>query len=212
MSSYETLFEALRDGVRDDAPGSAVQEMLSALGPDGTAEVVAEFCRRAGSHVDEVGADVVGKILWHWMGSRWQVWWTVAKASPEKAEAAVLSLRDLYEGCFAKHLKTWSGGGGKDELANACYMLWDLEGGLDRIPVFEEPKHLVGPCYDVIEHALALESPPCWESALHGLGHIVFSHPEPAHRLIDAFLAAKGKRLPDEVRGYAGDAQRGMVQ
>ena len=46
----------------------------------------------------------------------------------------------------------------------------------------------------------------------HGLGHIALHHPEPARSMIDAFLAAKGARVPDDLRRYAYSAREGGVQ
>jgi hypothetical protein len=126
---------------------------------------------------------------------------------------AVRSLERLYEGCFARHLVGWNGiGGTSPPLESACFMLWDMDGGIGAIPLLRRPKHLVPICYEVLEHALALDSPQCWASALHGLGHIVGSHPSPARELIDAFLDGKGRDAPEDLRAYAQDARRGHVQ
>jgi len=218
MIEYEALFADFRALVRGsedpdfDAP-EGLEASFAARSADEKAEFVEALCGRAGAHVVELGTEEVGALLTHLLGSHWQIWWDVVEARPETAEAAILALDDLYGHCFARHAPAWCGGdasGGR--LGLACHMLWDMDGGLDRIPKHGTPRRLVPACYEVLEHALSLDAPSCWESALHGLGHIAFTHPQPAGRLIDGFLASRKGRLPEHVVRYALAARSGAVQ
>ncbi len=218
MIDYPTLFGHVRGLAKswqaaDLAAGRVHQEALDALTPDQLAELVEALCSRAGRHVEEIGADAVGDLVWYLMGAGRQVWFEVAKAEPGHATDAVLGLRRLYEHCFARHLTDWRGVGEDPRpLGTACYMLWDMDGGLDVIPRLGRPEHLVPACYQVLEHALSLDAPACWESALHGLGHIVFRHPDPGRAMIDRFLETQGRHVPEALRRYAASARTGCVQ
>jgi hypothetical protein len=218
VTPYTTIFEYYRICVETWAAGDVDAHVAHTgkapkLSADETAKFVQDFCSRAGRHVEEIGADAVGWMIWYLMGSGEQVWFEVEEASQECAEDAILALRHLYERCFAIHLTEWGGvGSAQRRLATACYMLWDMDGGLESIPMFKGSKSLAPACYSVLEYALSLDSIACWESALHGLGHIVLRNPEPAQGMIDAFLAAKGRRVPDDLRQYALSARGGGVQ
>ncbi len=218
MTRYKTIFDHYRAyaaawAARETDAYMALEESAPRLTPDQMAEFVEDFCSRAGKHVEEVGADVVGQMIWYLMGAGEEVWHTVREASLEYAEDAVRSLLYLYERCFAEHLPGWGGFGRESPpLASACFMLWDMDGGLLGIPLFGEPKNLVPICFEVLEHALTLDAPECWASALHGLGHVASSHRERVQGAVDAFLAAKGRRVPDDLRQYALGARSGGVQ
>jgi len=218
MIDYTALFESMRRRAATFTSDAGEEPCVAEeedprLDADETAEFVEEFCLRAGRHVEEIGADAVGDLVWYLMGQGEAVWWDVVTASHAYAEDAILSLRNHYEHCFAVHLDAT---GTQDEeegpLATACHMLWDMGAGLETIPMFQKPKALVPACYEVLEHALALDSHACWKSALHGLGHIAFSKPDPARSLIDTFLATKQRSIPADLREYALSARCGSVQ
>lgn len=218
MTPYKTIYEHYRAcsatwAANDLDQHIALEESEPQLSANETAEFIEDFCSRAGRHAQEDGVDVVGDMIWYLMGSGYQVWVDVREADHEYARDAILGVQNLYERCFAVHLTDWKGvGSGTSRLATACYMLWDMDGGLEAIPMFREPKALVSACYELLERALALDSPACWESALHGLGHIILSHGDPGRGMIDAFLAAKDRMVPDDLRRYAMAAHAGDVQ
>ncbi|MCI0651398.1 MAG: hypothetical protein L0Z55_05905 [Planctomycetes bacterium] len=64
----------------------------------------------------------------------------------------------------------------------------------------------------VLERILALDSIPCQEAALHGLGHMTCSVPDRAMTIdiIDRYLTRPG--VPAELRAYANAARRGRIQ
>ena len=217
-TDYQTLFAHYRAcsiawSASDMDALCALEDVEPRLSADATARFVEAFCSRVEQHVEEDGPDVVGDVIWYLMGGGQQVWHDIGEAEHEAARDAILSLRTLYERCFALHLTGWKGVGLADSrLETACYMLWDMDGGLETIPMLGAPEALVAPCYKVLRHVLSLNSPACWESALHGLGHLIAHHRDPGRGLIDAFLQAKGRLVPDDLRRYAASARKGGVQ
>jgi hypothetical protein len=121
--------------------------------------------------------------------------------------------RDLFAGRCASylgHLETslnWSAD--HNQLNTACYMWWDMFGGY---PVVQTPgsRKITEACLDVMEATLRIDSLPCRESALHGLGHWHLYSPERVERIIDRFLK-KERRLPNELQRYALSARTGCV-
>lgn len=99
---------------------------------------------------------------------------------------------------------------GANPLNPSCYMWWDI------MPILAQPdvparRELDAECLWVMERVLGLDSIPCQESALHGLGHWHADYPQPTERAIDAFLAVHPKLRP-ELLSYAKNARRGCVQ
>lgn len=100
---------------------------------------------------------------------------------------------------------------GVSPINSAVYMWWDiapLGGNLDD----EEGAAINNRLLDAMEAILALDSDPCRESALHGLGHWGSAYPERCAEIIDRFLKEKGAALRPEVRGYAVSARGGCIQ
>ena len=56
----------------------------------------------------------------------------------------------------------------------------------------------------------ALDSEPCREGALHGLGHWHLSYPERTATIIDQWLAGQ-PRISPELRPYATSGRAGCV-
>lgn len=174
----------------------------------------AAFCRRAGEHVIEFGAERVGRAIGYAFGVQTAHWHDIDKVPTAVGRDALFALFDLYRDCFARHLPGAGHvvGGAGDPLGMSCYMLWDMDGGLESIPMFGKPAELVDPCFHVLEQALTLASEPCWESALHGLGHIQPYHTARTQRIIDRFVRRQGRALPEHIAEYAGAAREGLVQ
>jgi hypothetical protein len=188
---------------------------IARAAPDDVASRVIEFCERSGGLVQDLGADEVGRLVWHVLGSPEATWHEVAKAAAPLASSAVLSLRGLYQDAFAPNLTSPDDQttGVSSRLGTACYMLWDMDSGLDGFAFGGKPEPLADACFVVLSHALALESPSCWLSALHGLGHLVMGKThDRAVAVIDAFTAARGDVLPPHLLHYARAARSGCVQ
>ncbi len=100
--------------------------------------------------------------------------------------------------------------GGASRLNSVCYMWWDI------FPAHGQPENPAHAEQDaellaVMRQVLSLDSLPCWESALHGLGHWQMYYPAAVQQAIDDFLARVGEVRP-ELREYAECARQGLVQ
>jgi hypothetical protein len=62
----------------------------------------------------------------------------------------------------------------------------------------------------VLESTLQLDSIPCRESALHGLGHWQPYYPERVGEIIDQFSMTRPE-MPDKLRTYMLNAYTGYV-
>lgn len=153
----------------------------------------------------------IGRALQYLMGSGLQVWLHVLRAEQPLAEGAVRSLSSLYRDVFATLPFSQDPRG---PLESVGYMLWDMDGGLARLPAGKGPRWLTRASHDVLAYALSLDdAPACWYGALHGLGHAATS---PQRRrvtaLIDAFVAARRHALCPFFAAYAAAAREGLVQ
>lgn len=185
---------------------------IAALPPDEQARFMGTLCERSGQHVKELGPHDMGQLLWYAMGSGASWWSDIGDVPIETAESAVLAVRDLYEQCFLPSLTEWRGPGtASEKLETACYMLWDMDGGLSSILYHHSPRRLAQACYEVLEFALSLPSEACWESALHGLGHVISARAEPGRSIIDRWRKAT-PGIPPELEQYAQAGWSGCVQ
>lgn len=94
-------------------------------------------------------------------------------------------------------------------LNGVCYMWWDT------VPALATPDDPNRDAMDAVmlelwRHALTIESIPCQESALHGLGHWVRHDAVSVAAIIDAYLDA-GPELPAELGRYARAARGGCI-
>ena len=94
-------------------------------------------------------------------------------------------------------------------LNSACYMWWDLlpvdaswEAGRPPQPIHEE-------ALAVLAELLEMPHDACRESALHGLGHLAWSHAD-AVLVIDAFIE-RSDGLRPQLLDYAKHARTGYV-
>ena len=90
---------------------------------------------------------------------------------------------------------------GASPLNSACYMWWDL------LPLnaAEDDDEVLS----VLGWLLAIPHDACRESALHGLGHMIFRNPNGVP-IIDAFLARE-RHLRPELITYAKAARTGCI-
>jgi hypothetical protein len=124
-------------------------------------------------------------------------------------------------------------------LNSSCYMWWDLfptwggaggqayereegwgtsrqarrrsaRGGADRPDADSAVQTVDEAVLTVLSRTLRIESEPCREGALHGLGHWHRSYPERVAGTIDAWLAGS-PRISPELRRYANSARAGCV-
>lgn len=184
------------------------------LGDAMPSTIISALCERSDEMCDRHGADATGDAIWFLFGCGLQMWLGLGeRREPEARQvAAVMSLNSLYQ-TFAKRLRAPEDGTTevKSRLGGACYMLWDMDGGLPSLLMSRSPR-IVESCFSVLESALALDSPACQLSALHGLGHIARSRPARVEVLIDAYLHRNQKRSLPFLRPYAMRARSGYVQ
>jgi hypothetical protein len=127
-------------------------------------------------------------------------------------QRCIHSFHQLYEGCFARrcspHLSHLDERGASP-LNLVCYMWWDI------IPISGKPDDPARKEFDqdilrVMEWTLQLDSVPCRESALHGLGHWQHAYPERVGEIIDNFSMSH-RELPDKLQAYMMNAYTGYV-
>jgi hypothetical protein len=127
----------------------------------------------------------------------------------------VIAIKNLYARLFASvcsehlgHLNETNG----HPLNSAVYMMWDMD-CLEGAALFPEKNGgmLVEPVFEVLRHALGLRHAASQESALHGLSHLHWAHPQRVERTIDEYLARGGAARP-ELIDYAITAREGNVQ
>jgi hypothetical protein len=93
-------------------------------------------------------------------------------------------------------------------LNSACYMWWDNGRSFGLRP---EDADIDDTLLSVMSHTLDLQSRPCQESALHGLGHWHASYPDRVEEIIDAFIG-DADHLDQSLLGYAKAARTGAIQ
>jgi len=127
-------------------------------------------------------------------------------------QRCIYSIHQLYEGCFAKrctpHLSHLDEPGASP-LNLVCYIWWDI------IPISGRPEDPARKEFDqdilrVMEWTLQLDSIPCRESALHGLGHWQHNYPEQVGEIIDRFSMSQPE-LPEKLQAYMMNAYTGYV-
>jgi hypothetical protein len=130
----------------------------------------------------------------------------------EARRRCIRSFHQLYEQCFARrcspHLSHVEEPGA-NPLNLVCYMWWDI------IPLYgkpEDPMHreLDEAILQVMESTLRLDSIPCRESALHGLGHWQPVYPGRVGEIIDNFSMTRPE-LPEKLHSYMLAAYTGSV-
>jgi hypothetical protein len=127
-------------------------------------------------------------------------------------QRCIASIHQLFEQCFARrcspHLSHLDERGA-NPLNLVCYMWWDI------IPISGRSEDAMWKEFDqailqVMESTLQLDSIPCRESALHGLGHWQHAYPERVGEIIDKFSMGQ-PQLPEKLRAYMLNAYTGYV-
>jgi hypothetical protein len=127
-------------------------------------------------------------------------------------QRCITSIHQLYEQCFAKrcspHLSHLNEPGA-NPLNLVCYMWWDI------MPIYGHPddpiwKEMDEDILRVMESTLQLDSIPCRESALHGLGHWQHHYPERVGEIINNFSMSQPE-LPEKLQQYMVNAYTGYV-
>ncbi|MEO8397265.1 MAG: hypothetical protein ABI700_29990 [Chloroflexota bacterium] len=90
-----------------------------------------------------------------------------------------------------------------------CYMWWDMTpiSGHPDDPRYVEIDQTI---LNVMAKTLTIDSLPCCEGALHGLGHWHDKYPQQVEAIIDAFLA-EDREVSRRMRSYALAARTGGI-
>ena len=98
-------------------------------------QLLTRFNRQIDSIIDEYGEDNCSKMIWYLYGILSEMPKDVLDESVSTGRGDFFqSLRSLYDNGFAKYCEDCRGGGGP--LGTACYMIWDMDGGLDGCSFF----------------------------------------------------------------------------
>ena len=98
----------------------------------------------------------------------------------------------------------------ENPLNGACYMFWDMNDLYALVSSFWH-RHVWPDALRALEQILEIDSIPCQESALHGLGHLYKTIPDQVQSIIRRFPQT-GKKLHPALQGYAEAAGKGWVQ
>ena len=131
-----------------------------------------------------------------------QVKWT-------DTERCVRSFFDVFEQLFAARCSSYLSSldeSKKNPLNSICYMWWDVFPFWGKYSGYEKIDDLF---FEVMVATLKIDSVPCRESALHGLGHFP-SRREDVEAIISQFLEDNPQIRP-ELREYALLAQFGHI-
>ncbi len=187
------------------------------IGNEQLARYMERLFRTSGELPKTWSYKVLNRGLWYVGGMESQFFHRMCRSVPvNQQQQAVLALRTLYSDLFKPscpdhfgHLD--AGPEPANPLSSACYMLWDMDGGIGTLAVRGNVT-VRAAAYEVLRYALELESVACNESALHGLGHLHHAHGKRAARLVDEFLARRSRTVAPQLKRYAEAARVGLVQ
>jgi hypothetical protein len=138
---------------------------------------------------------------------------TDTKIALEDRKRCIQSFYAVYKSLFAlrcsPHLSHFVEPA-SSPLNSACYMWWDLI-SITGAPADPDRRPLDAEILDVMRKTLEIDSVPCQEGALHGLGHWFFHYKDAVKSIIDSFLE-RNPNLRPELKAYALNARRGNVQ
>ena len=117
--------------------------------------------------------------------------------------------RRVYDKGFAAHCQDEAGHSDRSHsLATACYMLWDMDSGLEYHSFHGHPLALSA-MDELLDFGLAHRHAAVQESFLHCLGHRATSFPDRVAARIDRFL--KRNDISSEIRNYALACRGGCI-
>ncbi len=199
------------------------------LPPETALEHVTRLFSSAGATLRRFDDAQVNRGLWELVGASGDLYPMLGSELPWPDRArAIESISGVFETLFAmrctphlSHVDRTHADQSDDlgALNSVCYMWWDIFPTWGR-PDDPEYQERDAAFLDVMARTLSLDSLPCRESALHGLGHWHLHYPAETERIIDRFLASEG--LPGAgpdgagidplLEAYALSARTGCVQ
>lgn len=94
-------------------------------------------------------------------------------------------------------------------LNGPCYMLWDMDAGIDSFRFSGIPSH-VDNSVRLLERLTGSTHPAIIESAIHGLGHMIDDFRDRCQPPLERILARDD--IPTELRDYADNAIHYYIQ
>ncbi len=184
--------------------------------PELTVQYLTRLFQKSGEALQSCSDSQVNSGLWH-IGSNASSDYMLAlldKSVPwPERQQAVRAMYTLFERCFAVRCLPGLSHLGEclsNPLNSVCYMWFDI------IPIYGDPgkpdrSDVDGEMLALLRRIVRLDSEPCQESALHGLGHWQVHYPHVVQATIDEFLQ-RTPHLRRELRHYAAAARRGVLQ
>lgn len=117
---------------------------------------------------------------------------------------------DLFEvrcSRFFSHLDR--GSERANPLNGPCYMLWDMDAGIDSFRFSGVPAH-IDASIRVLERLATSKHPATIESAIHGLGHMIDDFRDRCQPVLERISACGD--VPAELRDYAVNAVHHYIQ
>ncbi len=124
------------------------------------------------------------------------------------------SVEILYQELFEPHCSHFyshldCGPESAKPLNGPCYMLWDMNCGIDAFTFSELSDH-VSQIFRLLSNLAESQHPATLESVIHGLGHLTIDHYNLSQPILDRIIHRKG--LPNELKIYATDALQSLIQ
>ncbi|TWT74456.1 hypothetical protein Pla123a_32790 [Posidoniimonas polymericola] len=189
------------------------QDNSGELAPDATAaqRLLIDFNRSIDQLVDRHGLEAIGKTLWFAYGCVGDVAHDALQPAGESGYGDFYaSLIDLYELGFANYCEDAAHHSHRaaNSFATACYMLWDMDGGLEHLTLHARPE--LFPYAEVLfDFGLSHRHAAVQESFLHGLGHLHGQKTSFVEDKISQFLLRTDTTR--ELRQYAQECSTGLI-
>lgn len=182
---------------------------LPSLGSETACQLVVQFNESAGVLARTIGTESAGRVAWAIYGPGGLLHDAMRRAPERQRLTAIRSLLSLYLEGFASYCSHRIGEEWPTSLDLACYMLWDMNGGL-RDACFDSAYASESQALVVLESCLHHSSEALQESALHALNHLYWDRPDVAVPMINRYLSTPGRS--HAARSYALQCRNGIAQ
>ena len=155
--------------------------------------------------------ETIGNAIWHIYGCCSNTTHDALDLSVDDGVVAFYaSLKNLYECGFARYCISQRGHSDRTggNFATACYMLWDMDSGLNYHTLRGRPT-LFPFAESLIDYGLMHTHAACQESFLHCLGHMHYDKASFVDTKITGFL--RRRDIDPAIRQYAKACRTGMM-
>jgi hypothetical protein len=157
----------------------------------------------------------MARSIWHLYGSGSCYLAELSRLSPspdlsEFFDSIPHLYSDLFEVRCSRFFSHLDRGIERANPLNApCYMLWDMDGGLDSFQ-FSGGASQIDHSIRLLERLAASEHPATIESAIHGLGHMIDDFRDRCQPVLERIILKS--EVPIELRDYASNAIHHYIQ